>query len=195
MLQWKNDLFSIYKSRKIEIHLLMTALVCLFISIVLILKSDNSKAESENIIYEDNTLGKSKMISVDVSGAVKKPDVYIIPEGTRLKTIIQIAGGLKEDADFFIIEKQFNFSSILEDEQKIYLPYKNGDQQDLNESTNNVVSINNAVRSDIMTLEGVGDITAEKIISNRPYANLKELVEKKVIGKALFDKIKDRIEL
>jgi len=42
------------------------------------------------------------------------------------------------------------------------------------------IDINTASKEDLMKLPGVGEVRAEKIISNRPYASLEDLKAKKI---------------
>jgi competence protein ComEA len=57
------------------------------------------------------------------------------------------------------------------------------------------VSINKADSSQLESLPGIGLVTAGKIISQRPYSSIDELVVKKVIGQSVFSKIKELIIL
>jgi len=45
----------------------------------------------------------------------------------------------------------------------------------------------------LKALPGIGDAYSKKIIENRPYKRKDELVRKKVIPQATYDKIKDQI--
>src|SRR5262245_45438336 len=56
-----------------------------------------------------------------------------------------------------------------------------------------LVDINTAAKADLMKLNGIGDAYAQKIIEGRPYARKDELVSKKIIPGATYDKIKDQI--
>lgn len=47
---------------------------------------------------QENNESKSTKIYVDISGAVKQPGVYQLPEGSRLFDLLKQAGGLTEDA-------------------------------------------------------------------------------------------------
>jgi competence protein ComEA len=57
------------------------------------------------------------------------------------------------------------------------------------------VNINTASESELDTLPGVGNVTAGKIISNRPYNALDELLSKKVVNTGVFEQIKDKITI
>jgi competence protein ComEA len=61
------------------------------------------------------------------------------------------------------------------------------------EMTGGLVDVNNASESELDSLPGVGPVTAAKIIENRPYQTIDELVVKKAVGDSLFGKIKDKI--
>lgn len=56
-----------------------------------------------------------------------------------------------------------------------------------------MVDINSATEQELRQLPGIGEAYASKIIQNRPYRGKNDLVRKKVIPEATYDKVKDRI--
>ena len=154
-------------------------------------------------------------IYVEISGGIKKPDVYQVPAGSRLYELIDKAGGLSSEADDEYIARNYNLSKLVSDQEKIYIPTKtdiaNGifvepkdrvlkyveDDLSQNQDTQSdlTVSINSATQDELETLPGVGPVSANKIIDGRPYSTLEDLVSKKVVSSSVFEKIKELITL
>lgn len=147
----------------------------------------------------ESIVKENKTITVDLSGAVKNPGVYKLKDGAIVEDAIKAGGGFSDLANRQYISKALNLAQKLSDGSKIYVPAEGeiaGISRDGGVSQAAVqskVNINSATQAQLEVLPAVGPVTASRIISDRPYQKAEELLSKKVVNKAVFEKIKDLI--
>lgn len=159
----------------------------------------NTSNETNNK-YEKAENRHDEKIFVDVKGAVKHPGVFETTKDKRVKDLIEEAGGLLEDAD----TSTLNLSQKVKDQMVIYV-LKHGEKpkqiSDGGSSSSNadVININIANLEQLMKISGVGKTKAEAIISyrekNGDFKKKEDITKVRGIGKATFEKIKDKIEV
>lgn len=134
----------------------------------------------------------NEAILVDVEGGVVHPGVYRLPSDSRIDDLLGFAGGFTDQADMEAVARSINRAAKLSDGAKIYVPVKNmtggGDSLGADKNTA-IVNINTASQAELENLPGVGPVTAEKIITSRPYTRIEELVERDIISASLYGKV------
>lgn len=203
----------------LEIILLMIATLITVISFLIYVK--NSQNNEEKIITPEivqNLSTHQVKIFVDISGAVNKPDLYEMNSGVRIKEVVDKAGGLSDDADLFFFRRNFNLARIVNDQEKIYIPstfeVNNGTfiqiqrtldyflpnnsnanivTSDESQTNNQLINLNSATIEELDQLPGIGKVTANKIITNRPFITIEDLLTKKLVNKSVYEKIKDLV--
>lgn len=138
-------------------------------------------------------------IFTHITGEIKKPGVYKMKAGTRMDDLVKEAGGLTDDADI----DQINLSEKLVDEERIIVPSKSGSSEEGMTSTaidtkTKKININKASLSELMTLPGVGEKTAQKFIDYREqkkFKKIEDVMNIEGIGENKFKNIKDYISV
>jgi len=137
------------------------------------------------------------VLVVDVAGAVHSPGLYRLPAGARVGDAITAAGGFGPTVDVVAASQLLNLAAPLTDGQKIVVPARGASAPATATSAGSqLVDLNRASQSELEALPGVGPVTARKIISartERPFASARELVDRKIVGQAVWEKIQDLV--
>lgn len=158
-----------------------------------------------------------EMVSVYICGEVKNAGIYEAPKGVMLNDIIEAAGGLTEAASVkninFVYQIECNMSIYIPSEDEIAEGFVGGDviRQDgvyvwgasssggSGESASGdtkLININTATESELMSLPGIGEVTAKAIIDYReenPFKSIEDIKNVSGIGDSKYDRIKDYI--
>ncbi|MDW5471437.1 helix-hairpin-helix domain-containing protein [Staphylococcus equorum] len=153
---------------------------------------------------------KTEDIFVDIKGAVKHPDIYMMKSSDRIKQLLDRAI-VTEDADL----SKINLAEKLVDQKLIYIPKKeetiNSNQQinDTNTTNKNAssnsttvtdnsanqekININSATEAELLTVPGIGPSKAKSIIEyreqNGAFESIEQLTEVKGIGAKTLEKL------
>ena len=151
--------------------------------------------------YIDTTdIEEETIIMVHISGQVYNPGLVELKSGSRVKDAVDLAGGLKKEADI----DRINLAKKLVDEEKIYVP-KRGEEIDLEISlnsesltsnSNSKININTCSKEQLMELPGIGEVTASKIIDYRSANQFKwieDIMNVSGIGTKKYEDLKDYI--
>lgn len=124
-------------------------------------------------------------ITVYVTGAVQTPGVYTLRADATINDAVQAAGGFSPDADPTTV----NLAAALRSGAQVHV-YARGEASQR-------VNINTAESWLLEALPGIGEKTSLKIIEYRtahgPFESIEQLVETKILTRATFEKIKDKI--
>lgn len=135
----------------------------------------NKDIDVSNDTYEENQItdidleediNKEKLY-VHVCGAVVNEGVYEIKKDTRVFEVIDLAGGLTDEAD----TKLINQARIVSDQEKLYFPTKeeveNGFYIEEEHIESSLININAASKEQLMLLPGIGESKAKSILQYR----------------------------
>ena len=139
---------------------------------------------------------------IDIDGAVRYPGVYSLPLQSRILDAVESAGGLTENAQAGAI----NLAAPIEDGDHIFVPFRVdplGSREDESSAAYGLsntgeivplININQAPLDVLVSLPGIGPVTAEQIISYRkehPFSMIEEIQKVPGIGPVTYEKIKE----
>ncbi len=194
---------------RLQISLLLVGVILLGLGIWVIKRDDLSSSKIE--VLESSTDSENindGEVVIEVSGAVETPGVYQLISGARVEDALIVAGGISADADRQWMEKSLNRAAKIIDGQKIYIP-RDGEQISGASASNSggdqtisltqgggfeeLININTASAKELEKLWGIGPVTAQNIIEQRPYSSAEELLEKKILKTNVYETNRDKL--
>ena len=175
--------------------------------------ADNSSSSNSNEANKSEKDVEVKEITVYISGQVAKEGVVTLSSDKRLADAVEKLGGLTKNAD----TNNINLAMKLEDEKHYIIPKEgeviqnNSDSTQVtsnkdNNSSNNAtqsdsqgskININTADLKQLDDIPGVGEATANKILSyrdeNGEFKSIEEIKNVNGIGDKKFENMKDLI--
>lgn len=205
MEKYLNKEFILQHKKKI---MQIGAIVLILIVAIAIYAAGHSEKQEDIEIAQSNdtktteTTEEPEEVIIDICGAVNDSKVVTLPAGARVEDAIKAAGGTTDEADLSGI----NRAAVLTDGEKIYIPTADEVERGIelpsaegNISTDGSININEATAEELETLNGIGPVTAEKIIQYRTeYGKFKtkeDLMEVNGIGEKTYAQIKDKIRV
>jgi competence protein ComEA len=180
---------------------------------VFLFKNKDSLYSSSVEVLESSTdiegIGSGEVV-IEVAGAVETPGVYKLFVNARIEDALIAAGGISADADRDWMEKTLNRAAKIIDGQKIYIPRV--DEQISGGSASNVagyqntssvggsdfsrtVNVYTASQRELESLWGIGPVTAQNIIEQRPYSSVEDLLNKKILKTNVYETNKDKLSV
>ncbi len=149
------------------------------------------------------------LLVVDVAGAVRRPGVYRLVNGSRVVDAVAAAGGYGPRVDAEAASR-INLAALLEDGEQVRIPSRDdagppspatvagsgAADGGSDPGAGAIVNVNTASADQLDTLPGIGPATAAKIIAAReeaPFATVDELRSRSVVGEATFGKIRELV--
>jgi competence protein ComEA len=105
----------------------------------------------------------SEDVVVHVAGAVRRPGVYRLPAGARVTDAVRRAGGLAGGAQ----EGSINLAARLTDGQQVVVPGRGALPAAGTGEAAGPISLGSATVEQLDEIEGIGPVTAQKIIEFR----------------------------
>jgi competence protein ComEA len=134
---------------------------------------------------------------VDVVGAVRRPGLYRVPQGSRVADALTRAGGTTRKAQLELV----NLAAPLADGEQIVVPRRGeavaGAGGGGAGAASGPVHLSTATVDELDTLPGIGPVTAQKIVDYRQqhgtFASVDELDAVPGIGPARLEQLKDLV--
>ncbi len=136
-------------------------------------------------------------IVVDVAGAVRRPGVYRMPAGARVVDAVKRAGGAATGA----VLEAINRAARLSDGQQVVVPSAEAAAAAAaggEAVASGPIGLGGATVEQLETIDGIGPVTAEKIVEYRDQhgglASVEQLDDVSGIGPATMESLRARLQ-
>jgi competence protein ComEA len=158
-------------------------------------------APAATIVAEKPAAAASPKLVVHVVGAVRRPGLYRLREGSRIADAVARAGGATRKADLSLV----NLAAPLSDGVQVVLPRRlpavsaagAAPQSGAPAASQGPVHLNTATLEQLDALPGVGPVTAQKILDYRQenggFASVDELDAVSGIGPARMEQLREAV--
>ena len=158
------------------------------------------------IRLDDASGGGGGRVFVHVAGAVRRPGVYTLRAGARVADAVEKAGGARRTADLGAV----NLASKLEDGRQVLVPRRVGAGAAAASAAVPgapaapgapavPIDLNTATLEQLDTLDGVGPVTAQKILDYRQehggFGSVDELGQVPGIGPKTMEALREKVRV
>ena len=190
-------------SRFVNVIIVVAAIAAAAGGVVLFLR-DGDSGEPVRIVTPPAVSSETSQMETEfkayVTGAVMRPGLYTIKDGDRLADLIDLAGGITEDADMQAV----NLAARVKDQDHWTVP-RVGDPTVVPSDSDSVgetvgkVDINTADAELLETLPGIGESRAQAIVGYREehgtFKHIEDIVAVPGIGPTILEGLRDLVEV
>jgi competence protein ComEA len=179
----------------------VVALVLLILAARLLLHSGASASVPvpTPVVPTATTSTSARAVVVDVTGAVRRPGLYRLPEGSRVADALARAGGATPRAQLELV----NLAARVSDGEQVLVPRRGvavaagGAAGGGSAGATGPVHLNSATLEQLDSLPGVGPVTAQKILDFREehgaFGSVDELDAIPGIGPARLEQLRELV--
>jgi competence protein ComEA len=159
-------------------------------------QSDASFSSGGGVTFHASGAGGD--VVVDVAGAVARPGVYRLPAGSRVTDAVDRAGGATGGA----LLEAINLAARLADGQQVVVPMQGPGGAPLGAvgavAEDGPISLGAATAEQLDTIDGIGPVTAQKIVEYRDQhgglSSVDQLDQVSGIGPATMQSLRARLQ-
>lgn len=155
-----------------------------------------ASAPVETVVVDTSTdAGPAASVGlyVHVSGAVRSPGLYVLPDSARVVDVIAVAGGFATGAD----EQAVNLARPVSDGEQLHVPLVGEQEPAAAAGGDGRVNLNTAGVTELDTLPRIGAAMAQRIIdwrdANGRFTSVEDLLAVPGIGDKMLEALRDLV--